>query len=449
MYREPVGKNGVAVSSRGSFSRRDFLKLGGAGLAGAALLGVAGCGGGGGAGSGKLIFSHGPEPSGTLQKQLDAFNEQNKDKIQVEWRQMPSDTGQYFDQLRTEFQAGGGEIDVIGGDVIWPAQFAAQGWIVDFSDRMPESEQSKYLPGPIESLTYDGKIWGVPWYTDAGMLYYRRDLLEQSGISTPPKTWPELKEMALQVSQDTGTKYGFVFQGADYEGGVCDGCEYIFTHGGNVLDPQDPSKVVVDSPEAIAGLTTEQSMVTDSVAPQAVSTYTEEETDPAFLNGDAVFARNWPYMYALAGTSDFPNVKPEQIAVAPLPVGEPQPTIASTLGGWNFLVNAASEMQDEAWEFIQFMTSEPSMKYRAVKATLLPTLKSLYDDPEVVEAIPVIKLGKEAIEHTKPRPVSPYYVDISLEMAEQFSDVVKGDTSPEEAAKTLKQSLEDIIEQAP
>jgi multiple sugar transport system substrate-binding protein len=438
---------GMRALARRRMSRRDFLKMSGAGLAGATVLGAASCGGGGGS-SGDLIFSMGPDDTGTLPDLIDRFNKQHKGEFQVKYREMPSDTGQYFDQLRTEFQAGGGEIDVIGGDVIWPAQFAAQGWIVDFSDRMPESEQSKYLPGPIESLTYDGKIWGVPWYTDAGMLYYRKDLLEQSGISAPPKTWPELQEMALQVSQDTGTKYGFVFQGSDYEGGVCNGCEYIFTHGGNVLDPADPNKVVIDSPEAIAGLTTEQSMTKDKVAPLAVSTYTEEETDPAFLNGDAVFARNWPYMYALAGTSDFPKVKPEQIAVAPLPVGDPDPTIASTLGGWNFLVNAASDLQEEAWEFIKFMTTEQNMKYRAVEATLLPTLKSLYDDPEVVEAIPVIKLGKEAIEHTKPRPVSPYYGDMSLEMAEQFASVVKGDTSPEQAAKALQKSLENIIEQA-
>ena len=428
-------------------NRRDFLKVSGAGLAGAALLGATGCGGGGSA-SGDLIFSMGPDDTGTLPDLIDRFNKQHQGEFQVKYREMPSDTGQYFDQLKTEFQAGGGEIDVIGGDVIWPAQFAAQGWIVDFSDRMPESEQSKYLSGPIASLSYDGKIWGVPWYTDAGMLYYRRDLLEQSGISAPPKTWEDLKEMALQVSQDTGTKYGFVFQGSEYEGGVCNGAEYIYTHGGNILDPEDPSKVVVDSPEAIAGLTTEQSMPEEGVSPLAVSTYTEEETDPAFLNGDAVFARNWPYMYALAGTSDYPKVKPEQIAVAPLPVGEPKPTIASTLGGWNFLVNAASDLQDEAWEFIQFMTSEANMKYRAVEASLLPTLKSLYDDPEVVDAIPVIKLGKEAIQHARPRPVSPYYGDMSLEMAEQFASVVKGDSSPEEAAKTLQTSLENIVEQA-
>src|SRR5918999_3666262 len=207
-------------------NRRDFLKMSGAGLAGATLLGATACGGGGSA-SGELILSMGPDDTGTLPDLIDRFNKQHQGEFQVKYREMPSDTGQYFDQLRTEFQAGGGEIDVIGGDVIWPAQFAAQGWIVDFSDRMPESEQKKYLPGPIESLTYDGKIWGVPWYTDAGMLYYRRDLLEESGISAPPKTWEELKEMGDQVSQETGTKYGFVFQGSEYEGGVCNGCEYI------------------------------------------------------------------------------------------------------------------------------------------------------------------------------------------------------------------------------
>jgi multiple sugar transport system substrate-binding protein len=428
-------------------NRRDFLKISGAGLAGAALLGTAGCGGGGGAAGNTLVFSMGPDDTGAYHDLVNKFNKQHKGEFQVQYRTMPSDTGQYFDQLRTEFQAGGGEIDVIGGDVIWPAQFAAQGWIVDFSDRMPESEQSKYLSGPIESLTYDGKIWGVPWYTDAGMLYYRKDLLEQSGISAPPKTWPELKEMAEQVSQETGTKFPFVFQGSEYEGGVCNGAEYIYTHGGNILDPADPNKVVIDSPEAIAGLTTEQSMVEDGVSPQAVSTYTEEETDPAFLNGTAVFARNWPYMYALAGTSGF-KVQPEQIAVAPLPVGEPDPTIAATLGGWNFLVSAASDMQDEAWEFIQFMTTAASQKYSAVNATVLPTLKSSYDDPEIAEAIPVIKLGTEAIQSARPRPVSPYYGDMSLEMAEQFAAVVKGDTSPEQAAKSLQTSLENIIEQA-
>ena len=206
-------------------SRKEFLRLGGAGLAGAALLGTAGCGGGGQEGGNELIFSWGRDATGVLPGLIDKFNKQNEGKIKVTQRVMPQDTGIYFDQIRTEFQAGGGDIDVIGGDVIWPAQFAANGYILDLSDRFTDTDA--FLPGPIQSNTYDGKVWGVPWYTDAGLLYYRQDLLEQAGFSEPPKTWEELKEMALKTAQDTGTQDGFVFQGGDYEGGIVNGLEYI------------------------------------------------------------------------------------------------------------------------------------------------------------------------------------------------------------------------------
>jgi multiple sugar transport system substrate-binding protein len=229
-----------------------------------------------------------------LPKLIQKFNEQNKGSFQVKFREMPSDTGQYFDQLRTEFQAGGGEVDVIGGGVIWPAQFALNGWISDLSDRFNDTDE--FLPGPMQAMTYDGKVWGVPWYTDAGLLYYRQDLLEQAGFSEPPATWEELKEQAQKTAQDTGTKFGFVFQGAEYEGGVCNGLEYIWSHGGNVLDPEDPSKVIIDSPESAAGLQTERSMIADGVSPQAVLQYKEDESHAAFLRGDAVFLRNWAYV---------------------------------------------------------------------------------------------------------------------------------------------------------
>ena len=335
---------------------------------------------------------------------------------------------------------------MIGADVIWPVQFAANGWIMDVSDRFPKSEQSQFLPGPIESLTYDGKIYGVPWYTDAGLLYYRQDLLEKSGFSEPPTTWDELEEMGLKVSKDQGIDYGFVFQGDQYEGGVCDGCEYIWTHGGNILDPADPNKVVIDSPEAIDGLTTEQNLVKNGVAPQAVATYTETETDPAFLGNKAVFARNWPYMYSLAGTKDYPDVKPEQVGVAPIPLGEGQTQLVSTLGGWNMLINAQTDMPDEAWEFVQWITAEEQQKWRALRASLLPTRPTLYENKEIRDTIPVIAQGEAALKNARSRPTSPYYSDMSLEMQEQFNMVVKGDTSPEDAVASLQTSLEQIIE---
>ena len=287
------------VLARRRINRRDFLKMSGAGLAGAALLGAAGCGGGG-AGSGKLIFSMG-SPIPAYDTLLDKFNKQNKGEIEATLREMPANASTHYDKLTTEFQAGGGDIDVIGGDVIWAIQFAAQGYIMDLSDAFPESEQKKFLPGPLSAMEYEGGVYGIPWFTDAGILYYRKDLLEQAGFSGPPETWDELKEMALKTAQDTGTKNGFVFQGMNYEGGVCNGCEHIWTHGGEVLSNVTSGDVVIDSPEALAAMETYRSMVADGVAPQAVANYDETTSEPVFGAGDAVFLRDWPGFYALLG----------------------------------------------------------------------------------------------------------------------------------------------------
>ena len=274
--------------------------MGGAGLAGAALLGAAGCGGGRqGGGETELVFTASPDDTGTAGRLVQRFNESGDRDFRVVFREGAADTGQRFDQLRTELQAGGENIDVILGDVIWTAQLAANGWIVDLSDRFAADTRASFLPGSVEAITYEGKAFGVPWFTDTGLLYYRQDLLEKSGFDGPPKTWEELQEMALRVKEDPATEYGYVFQGANYEGGVCNGCEYVWTHGGEVLDPNDPTRVLIGSPEAISGLTTERSMIESGVAPKAITTYKEDESDGLFLNGDAVFHRCWPYVYAV------------------------------------------------------------------------------------------------------------------------------------------------------
>ena len=171
-------------------SRRDFLKVGGAGLAGAALLGTAGCGGGGqqGGGATQLVFTSVPDDTETTPKLVQKFNDQNRGKYNVVFREGNADTGQRFDKLRTQMQAGGEDLDVILGDVIWTAQLAESGWISDLSDRFTESQRKEFLPGSVEAITYEGKAFGMPWFTDTGLLYYRKDLLQESGFDGPPKT---------------------------------------------------------------------------------------------------------------------------------------------------------------------------------------------------------------------------------------------------------------------
>ena len=197
---------------------------------------------------------------------------------------------------------------------------------------------------------------------------------------------------------------------------------HLWTHGGDVLEG---NKVIIDSSESVAGLQTEHSIVADGVAPQAVSTYKEPETKPAFLGGRSVFARNWPYMYALAPDPKISKLKPDQIGITSIPVSEGNSS-SSTLGGWNFFINATSQKQVEAWDFVKFMTSEEGQRQRALAATLLPTRKSLYKDQEVREQVPVM----------------------SLAIAEQFNLSLKGETSPEEAVQNLQEELTKIVEQA-
>lgn len=449
MESEEAGNRKIPTGSN-AISRRDFLKLSGAGLAGVALLGAAGCGGSGGQqGSGpvNLVFSRGPDPSGTIQKVIDQYNQQNQGKVKVTWRQMPADTDQYFQQLRTEFQAGGGGIDVIGGDVIWPAQLAVNGWIADLSSRFTEDMRKAYLPGPIQANTYQGKIYGVPWFSEPGLLFYRKDLLTKSGFSNPPKTWDELKSMAKKVQQDSGTKYGFVFQGAQYEGGVVDGLEYIWTSGGDVLDSKDPTKVVINSPQAINGLSIERSMITDGVSPEAVSTYKEMESHTTFLNGDTVFMRNWPYVYGLLSDPKQSKITAEQVGASPLPVASSQYQSTSALGGYNLFMNSASKNQDAAWQFIQYLSAPEQQKTFALDAVYLPTRTALYQDQEILSKVPVAALVKDAIQNARPRPVSPYYSDMSLKMAEQFNASLKGSVSPEQAIQKLQGELQNIIKQ--
>ena len=442
--------NGSAARGAAGISRRRFLKMGG-GIAGAAALGgvLAGCGGGEESSGGAVEITLGfiPDEAGGLQKILDRFNRENRGEVQVKWRQMPASSAEFFEQMQAELQSGKSTMDVIAGDVVWPAQFAANGYILDLSDRFTAKMQKDYLEGPVQAVQYEGKTYGVPWFTDAGMFYYRTDLLEKSGFSEPPKTWEEMKKMSEKVRADQGAKFGFVFQGAQDEGGVVDALEHIWNAGGDVLDGD---KVIIDSPESAEGLNLRRSLLTDGVAPEASGDYTTQESQASFTNGDVVFMRNWPFVYGLLTDPEISKVKPGQVDIGALPVAGAGDTSFSGLGGWNFMVNAGAEDKiEEIWAFIEFMSAPEQQQTFAVESARLPTLRGLYEDDEVLKELPVARLGREALENTRPRPLSPVYSDMSLEMAEQFNAALKGDVPVDKVLADLQTGLQDIADQAP
>jgi multiple sugar transport system substrate-binding protein len=111
------------------------------------------------------------------------------------------------------------------------------------------------------------------------------------------------------------------------------------------------------------------------------------------------------------------------------------------------LIGASSQMQEEAWEFVRFMTSEESQKIQTLSGSNLPTVNALYEDREVREEQPIVALSKDALQNARPRPVSPYYSEMSRTMAQQFNSVLTGATPPGEAVETLQSELQQIIEE--
>ncbi|MFY9125401.1 MAG: extracellular solute-binding protein, partial [Defluviitoga tunisiensis] len=174
----------------------------------------------------------------TLYKQIDMFMKENPD-ITVQVMPMPNSSTDRHDLYVTYLASGVPDPDVLMLDVIWPAEFAP--FLVDLTDDYKYFELDEFFPGTVDSNTVDGRLVSVPWFTDAGILYYRKDLLQKYGYDVP-KTWDELFNIAKDISAKEGIN-GFVWQGARYEGLTCDVMEFVHSFGGEIIESGD---VVVD-----------------------------------------------------------------------------------------------------------------------------------------------------------------------------------------------------------
>ncbi len=367
-------------------------------------------------------------------------------KLKVNVRQENSDTSAYFEHMRTELLAGAADVDVFAGDVSWPPQFASQGYLADLSGRFTAAERAAYLPATIDSNVWNGKVYGVPFFTDVGLLYYRKDLLERAGYSAPPQTWSELQEMASKVMRDQKIKYGFTFTGANYEGGTLLGTEFIKTAGGSVIDG---TTVAANSPQAIEGLTIARSMITRGIAPQAVADYQEGDAEAPFIGGYSVFLRNWAYVFGDINNPKMSKIHPSQVGVTSIPRASTAVPPVNVGGGWNLYIPASSTNQDAAWKLIQFISSAAQQKYTNETIGYLPTRTALYSDPALAKDSPVLAVAKTEIAQTITPPKNPYYKDMSAVMAAQFNANLRGAQTPTQTADNVQNALEAIVKKSP
>ena len=359
---------------------------------------------------------------------------------------MPSSTTDQFGQYRLWLAAGNGDVDIYQTDVIWAPQLADH--FVDLSAAAGDLAV-RHFPSIIESQTVDGRLVALPIYTDAPALYYRRDLLEKHG-ATVPRTWEELTATA-QLIQDAeraegqSDLWGFVWQGNSYEGLTCNALEWIKSSGGGQIIEPDGT-ISINNPNAVAAL----SLVAQwpgTISPEGVLAYQEEEARGVWQTGNAVFMRNWPYAYGLGNSDD--SAVNGLFGVTTLPTGQGYDTSAATLGGWNVAVSKYSENQDAAISLAIYLASEDAQKLRALNESNLPTIISLYDDPEIAAQQPIIPLWKDVFLQAVPRPSAPTrqdYNEVSTLFFSAVHSVISGDEEAGPALAELELDLEDLLQ---
>ncbi len=289
-------------------------------------------------------------------------------------------------------------------------------------------------------MTLDERVYAIPWFIDAGVLYYRKDLLAKYGNVPPPRTWGKLVRIAADVPKHEPGLYGFIWQGKQYEGLVCNVLEYLWSNGGAVLED---GKVVIDSPENREALKVMVDLVrTYRVTPDLVTTLTEEPSREIFGRGKAVFMRNWPYAWRLLEQDGSP-VK-GKVGMTVLPHFPRHPS-AATLGGWQLAVNKNSKHPEAAEQFVAFMTSAKAQKHLGLTVGFQPTRKALYEDAELLAAQPALAELYKIFQRARPRPVSPYYVLLSQAMQSEFSAALAGVKTPEQALSALQSQMEQIL----
>jgi trehalose/maltose transport system substrate-binding protein len=342
------------------------------------------------------------------------------------------------------------DADAMMIDIIWPGILAAHA--VDLSEAIGW-QGSDYFERLVQNNTVNGVLVGIPWYTDAGLLYYRTDLLEEYGFEGPPTTWTELEEMATTIQEgeraDNPDFQGYVWQGAAYEGLTCDGLEWQFSNGGGTIVEPDGT-VSVNNPQAIAMFERARGWV-GTISPQGVTTYMEEESRGVWQAGNAAFMRNWPYAYA-PGQEEGSAIR-DNFDVTQVPMGDGDgATHAATLGGWQVMVSKYSQNQPAAIAWAQFLTSRELQKSYAVELSRLPTIGSLYEDAEVLEAnpfferlLPVFEGGSVA----RPSTVTAdLYNQVSTAYFTALNEILTGQASDTAArVEQLAQQLEDIVSQ--
>jgi len=388
-------------------------------------------------GIGPITFAIGKDNSGWAQGVITEWNKRYPNQ-KVTLLRLPEASNDQLAQLVANLQAKSDEYDVIDMDVIWTAEFASNGWIIP----LPESQfpLGEFLKPAVDTAMYQGRLYAVPDYSNADLLYYRKDILAKAGVP-PPKTWGQLQRLAETVAPKYGL-FGYAGTFAPYEGLTVNFAAAVQSAGGSILSP-DGTKVTVDSPQALRGLEFLVNGFTQGWIPKVALTYEEESSQAAFEAGKFLFLDNWPDVYAALSVPGPQNKVYGKVGVAPLP--GPDGTGSSSLGGANLAISAFSQHQQTALNFIKYVTREASERQMLVQGSFPPVWTQLYTDKSLWRTYPYLPVLEQAINSARPRPAITNYDQASLAISSAVYEALTRQKQPQQALAEMAGQLAQII----
>jgi multiple sugar transport system substrate-binding protein len=394
----------------------------------AAACGVEGeAGGGGSRAINWYVFN---EPGGSYDQAVTECNEDAGGRYRVNYVKLPTDANQQRELIVRRLAAEDEDIDLVGMDVIWTAELAEAGWILPWEGEHREVATRDKLEGPLETVEYQGKIWGIPFTSNTQLLWYRKDR-----VDTPPEdfTWDEMIDDA--VSKGTAVEV----QARQYEGLTVWINALIAGAGGQIVNEQGDVEVN-DTAKRAAEI--ERKLATSPAAPPGMSTNAEDQARLGFESGRSDYQLNYPFVYPSAAEvgEDFQK----NMGWARYPRTDADKPSRPPLGGINIGVSKYSETPDLAFEAAECIASERHQAIAAELGGLPPTTESVYDTPKVQKAYPFAELLRQSIENAAPRPVTPAYSDISLAIQKTFSP--PDGVDPDTVVDTLRNRIERAVD---
>ncbi|MEO3829143.1 ABC transporter substrate-binding protein [Actinomadura sp. B10D3] len=382
------------------------------------------------AGRGPITFVQASDEAGVATRQvIEAWNRLHPDQ-RVTLRQF-GDVDELHDNLVHHFKAEDADYDVLGADVVTIAEYAAHRWLQPFKGGY-SLDTSPLLEQTVATARYQGTLYAAPFMTDAGLLYYRKDL-----VPRPPRTWRELRGYCEIARKRRMGCYAGQF--AKYEGLTVNVTEAVAAAGGSFVK-SDGTTPSADTPAAREGLSLLVDAYRSGDIPAEAITYQEEEGRHAFEAGKLLFLRNWSYVYPLAN-SDGASVVKGRFGVTTLPgVDGPGRT---ALGGQDNAVNVYSKHKATARDFVIYLQSPDVQRKLLVEQGQPPVVKSLYHDRSLLDDPALGYLGalERSIATATERPVTPFYPAVTQAISDNAYAAIKGGKPAGEALDDIQAAI--------